>query len=280
MSRKTEIRTRAIVLRTNNFSEADRFCTLLSPELGLIEAKAAGARRSRSPLLLATEFLTLADFNLFYYKDRYSINSADMVYAFPAVRSDVERLTCASHLSEIIRDLLISDEQSKELYELVARAFSALEKEEPSPMSVVRACELRLMRLGGFGLDLGRCVHCQKSLDLNEAACFDFTRMALVCAQDRPQKITASQSTAHYAQYRMELERKWMDLSAGTLAAIDWFSHCPLEQLFSFKSTPTVEAELAQFNPQYIAWNLDKRYSKLDFLKELKQMGEGFERAK
>lgn len=278
MSAKLQIRTRAIVLRTNNFSEADRFCTLLSPELGLIETKASGARRSRSPLLLATEFLTLADFELFYYKDRYSINSADLVYGFPAVRSDVERLTCASHLSEIIRDLLISDDESKDLYELVARAFSALEKEDPSPLAVVRACELRLMRLGGFGLDLGHCVHCQKVLDPKEAACFDFMKMGLACAQDSPQNVGISQSGAHTVHYQMDLERKWMDLSAASLAAIDWFSHGPLDQLFSFKATAGVEAELNRFNPQYIAWNLDKRYSKLDFIQELKQMGEGFGR--
>lgn len=279
MSEKTQVRTRAIVLRSNNFSEADRFCTLLSPQLGLIEVKARGARRSRSPLLLGTEFLSLAEFDLFYYKDRYTINSADLVYAFPAIRADIERLTCASHLSELLRDLVLPEEVSDELYELMARALSAMEKDSPGPLSVVHACELRLMRLGGFGLELNRCVHCQKEMDLKEAACFDFTKMGITCAAHQPQAAAhRPQADAKASPYRPAFERLYMDLSAASLAAIDWFSHCPLDRLFSFESSAGIEKELNLFSKHYLAWNLDKQYNKLDLLLRLDQLGSELEK--
>lgn len=267
MNDKTQLQTRGLVLRSNNFSEADRFCTILSPSLGLIEAKARGARRSRSTLLLGTEFLTLADFELFYYKDRYTINSADVVYAFPRLRSDIERLTCASHLSELLRDLLMPDEVSQELYELLARSLSALEKDEPAALAVVHATELRLMRLGGFGLDLRHCVLCQKELAPDQAARFDFEKMGLSCAAHQTRITQPSSQTLD------RRERSFMDLSAAALAAIDWFSHSKLDQLFSFKCAADVDRELAAFSRQYLAWNMDKHYTKLDMLTQFNQLG-------
>lgn len=261
MAKQTQKRSRGLVLRTTNFSEADRFCTILTPELGLIEAKARGARRSRSSLMLATEFLALCDFELFDYKDRYTINSADIVYTFPRVREDVERLTCASHLSELLRDLLLPEEVSHELYELMARGFAALEKDKPSALDVVHACELRLMKLGGYGLDLRRCVHCSTELAKDEAACFDFSMMGLTCPLHRPSNQEIK------TPYQPLREKSAQDLSAATLAAIDWFSHAPLANLFSFESTEQVTKELDVFSRQYLAWNLDKTYTKLNMLR-------------
>ncbi len=261
MAKETQKKSRGLVLRTTNFAEADRFCTILTPELGLIEAKARGARRSRSSLMLTTEFLSLADFELFDYKDRYTINSADLVYSFPRVREDVERLTCASHLSELLRDLLLPEEISHELYELMARALAALEKDAPPPLAVVHACELRLMKLGGYGLDLGRCVHCNAELAKDEAACFDFTMMGLTCRLHRPSDQSIN------SPHQPLREKSAIDLSAATLAAIDWFTHAPPANLFVFESTAEVITELDRFCRQYLAWNLDKTYTKLNMLR-------------
>ncbi len=261
MAKQTQKKSRGLVLRTTNFSEADRYCSILTPDLGLIEARARGARRNRSSLMLTTEFLSLADFELFDYKDRYTINSADLVYAFPRIREDVERLTCASHLSELLRDLLLPEEVSQELYELMARALAALEKDSPPLLATVHACELRLMKLSGYGLELGRCVHCQTKLAADEAACFDFSMMGLTCRTHRP---TEQSLNSPYQPLR---EKPAMDLSAAALAAIDWFTNAALPGLFSFESTAEVVAELDRFCRQYLAWNLDKTYTKLDMLR-------------
>lgn len=248
---------RAIVLRTSNFSEADRYCTLLSPELGLIEVRAKGARRNRSKLLLATEFLAMCDFELFYYKGRYSMNSADLVYTFPKIREDVERLTCASHLSDLLRDLLIPEEASPVLYELIARALAALEANEPHLLSLVHACELRLMRLGGYGLDLSTCASCHKALEKDTGAHFSFELMGLVCNDHRLNPVHQDKDKPLSSIY----------LSSGSLAALDWFSHGDLARLFSFKTTKGIEEELDVFMKHYLAWNLDKHYTKLDMLR-------------
>lgn len=248
---------RAIVLRTSNFSEADRYCTLLSPDLGLIEVRAKGARRNRSKLLLGTEFLAMCDFELFHYKGRYSMNSADLVYTFPKIREDVERLTCASHLSDLLRDLLIPEETSPILYELMARALAALEANEPHLLSLVHACELRLMRLGGYGLDLSSCAYCHKALDKDTGGQFSFELMGLVC----------SSHSLKQEQSHKDVPVSSMYLSSGSLAALDFFSHGELPRLFSFQTTKAIENELDIFMKHYLAWNMDKHYTKLDMLR-------------
>lgn len=261
MSNKTQKNSRGLVLRTTNFSEADRFCSILTPELGLIDARARGARRSRSGLMLGTEFLTLGDYQLFDYKGRYTINSADLVYTFPKVKADIERLTCASHLAELLQDLLLPDEASGELYELMARAMAALERDQPEPLAVVHACEIRLMRLSGYGLDLAHCAECGRALPPDEAACFDFERMGLVCFEHRPKPPTN-------AYRELAREASSLELSGVTLAAIDWFSTAPLDRLFQFESQEVLVSELGRFTRQYLAWNLDKYYTKLNMLNQ------------
>ena len=85
-------RTRALVLRTTNFAETGRYVTLLSAEYGVIEASARNARGRRSRLVTTTEVFSLADFELFHYKERFSINSADFVYAFTDMEQDLAAL--------------------------------------------------------------------------------------------------------------------------------------------------------------------------------------------
>lgn len=263
MSQKLQKKSRGLVIRSFNYGEADRFCSILCPVLGQIETRARSARGKNSKLATATEFLSLCDFEFFHYKDRYTINSADLVYSFPAIRADIERLTCASHLAELLRDLLLPDELSEQLYELLARAFYALEKDEPAPLAVVHACELRLMAFGGYAVDVNRCALCKEELDVDQTAVFDFSKMAFLCGKHR------SGSKHSGVDDLSSQPTSIQELSGGALAALDWFLRAPAPHLFAFKMTKTVEQELDHFMARFLAWNLDKKYTKLDILSQL-----------
>ena len=74
--------TDALVLRHSDYGDYDRMVTLFSPEYGRIDAIARGCRRPKSPLVNAVEPFTSGEFQLYYRRDRYSIDQCQIKESF------------------------------------------------------------------------------------------------------------------------------------------------------------------------------------------------------
>ncbi|NJP39470.1 DNA repair protein RecO [Oscillospiraceae bacterium HV4-5-C5C] len=266
-----QISTRAVILKTTDFGDTDRYLTLLSPDLGLIEVLAKGVRSLKGKRRQPSDFLTLADFELFYYRGRYRLNQSRLVYAFLPLRLDLVRLACAAHLAELIGDLTTDTEQAAAVYELFLRFCYALEKNQQSPLLYVHAAEIRLMQLAGFGPDWQHCIYCQHLLAPSEGARFSFPQMGLLCASHAGGKASLLQRKLPQAG-RERLQPGSYDgqsLTAADLRALRYFSEAPLPALFNFQADTAVKTDLDQFLPAYLSWNLDKQYHHLDMLDKL-----------
>jgi recombinational DNA repair protein (RecF pathway) len=78
---KRNIRTQAIVLKTYNVGESDRYCIVLSKDLGRLHVRANGARKTIStlgPYLLGMQCIEL---ELYYSKGHYTVRSAYLLHS-------------------------------------------------------------------------------------------------------------------------------------------------------------------------------------------------------
>src|SRR5688500_15988706 len=91
----------AIVLRRKDSGERDRRLTLLTPELGKVDAIAKGARKGASRLAGSSDPLAMARMTLAKGKVNLFVTQAQPIHSFRGLRTDFERLSLALALVEL-----------------------------------------------------------------------------------------------------------------------------------------------------------------------------------
>jgi DNA repair protein RecO (recombination protein O) len=90
-----ELRLTAITLRKREVGETDRLYTFYTKELGKVQAKAIGVRKSAAKLAAALETLTLSDVTIVRGKGSGRVAGATVEEYFPGIRSDFTTLSLA-----------------------------------------------------------------------------------------------------------------------------------------------------------------------------------------
>lgn len=116
----------AVVLQTRRFKDMHRYITIFSPELGIIQAIAYGARKGKLAGKIE-QFLS----GIFYVyenpvRHEYSIVDVQPQCLSDGIRSSLEKTFAASFIAETI--LKMEGGARQDLYDLVLKAYSALEK--------------------------------------------------------------------------------------------------------------------------------------------------------
>jgi DNA repair protein RecO (recombination protein O) len=147
------------VLRRWDAGESDRRLTLLTAELGVIEATAKGARKSASRLAGVSEPLTVSVLGLATTRKVRYVTQAQPVSSFPGLRMDIARLSLGLALCELASALLPRDEPAPEAFRLLVESLSYLEAHDKPIVAAVWS-EIRLLGEAGFAPEFGRCVVC------------------------------------------------------------------------------------------------------------------------
>ncbi|MCB0216976.1 MAG: DNA repair protein RecO [Caldilineae bacterium] len=163
MSRERLYRSQAIVLRRQDYGEADRILTLYTREHGKVNAIAKGVRRITSRKSGHVELFTQGQLLLAKGRSLDVLTQADTIEPFAALREDLVRTTYAYHVAELVDRLTEEGSPSPAVFDLLAGAMTALcEAEDPS--LVARYFELRLLGLSGYRPQLFSCVVCGEAL--------------------------------------------------------------------------------------------------------------------
>lgn len=146
-----------MVLRRRDAGEADRRLTLLTEELGVIDAIAKGARKGGSRLAGSSEPLTVAILQLAPGKRQLYVTQTQPVTSFPGLRTDYERLTFALALCEVAAEVLPHEQPAPEAFAFLVAALKYLEV-HPKPLVALVWAEVRFLELAGFAPSFSECV--------------------------------------------------------------------------------------------------------------------------
>jgi recombinational DNA repair protein (RecF pathway) len=128
----------ALVLKTYDVGEADRFCILFTREHGRIAAKASGARRPNSKLgglLLPFRHLELRARES---RSAWVVQSAVLKKETPPVTTDLRRFTALQEISELLMRLVPDQGALPDVFDATANFFG-------SDTSSATACILQLL---------------------------------------------------------------------------------------------------------------------------------------
>lgn len=175
------LNTDALVLRHSDYGDYDRMVTLFSPEYGRIDAIARGCRRPKSPLVNAVEPFTSGEYQLYYRRDRYSIDQCQIKESFYELRTDYDRLTHGVYWLKLLDAAVMPDSPAPELFMITLRALAHLNYSDLPPELLTMAFEMHFMAQLGYSPCMNRCMQCGRTIDgdarfdagLGGAVCLD-----------------------------------------------------------------------------------------------------------
>lgn len=175
-------RSQAIVIGGHNLAEADRIIPFYTQELGLVRAVAEGARRIRSRFAGSLELFTHGHLVFFERPNRglHKVNEFGVIHSFPALREDLDRLATAACVAELVAASVAEGDPNPDLFAALLRALDLLDG-GARPNLVLRAFEVKALKLGGFLPELYTCMRCRQAIAGGVGAALSPHLGGLVC---------------------------------------------------------------------------------------------------
>lgn len=237
---------KALVLREVKYKEADRILTVLTED-GKLSMKAPGALRKTSKCSAATQQLTFSDLTIYTRMGHWQVREGSVLEGFDGLRTDLEKLSLATYLAQVLEAVADEDVASPELLQLGLNSLFALSNLLVEHWLVKAVFELRLACLAGYAPELGGCMQCGE----NEGELyFDREQGGLQCRKCR--------------QYGTK------PVSEACLAAMRHVVFAPAKKIFSFSLTGDAAGEFSEICERYLLTQLDRSFSSLDYYKSIR----------
>ncbi len=170
-----------IVLRGFPFGEADRVVVILSPNHGKLRTVAKGVRKTKSRFGGRLEPFTHVDLVLYEGRNLDTITQVEIIEAFPALRSDLDRVLAAGTMVEAIDAVVQENESSLRPFLLLQRGLRTLESGAVHP-DLLTAFLLGIADVVGIAPAFDHCAGCGRSDGLVR---FSFGDGGVLCERDR-----------------------------------------------------------------------------------------------
>lgn len=157
-------RTSAIVLKRQDFGEADRILTLFTPELGKLRVIAKGVRKITSRKSGHVELFTYSNLLIAKGRNLDVVTQAETIKPFRALREDLSRITYACYVAELVDQFTEDRDDNRPLFDLLLTTLENL-SETDDLQRTARFFELRLLDAVGYRPQLFRCVQCSKEIE-------------------------------------------------------------------------------------------------------------------
>ncbi len=103
---------------------------------------------------------------LFKGSDTYSINSCQTIEMFYNLRTDLDKLLYASHITKIINDVTTENQNSFYILKLFLNTLYAISETDKNLDFLISVFKMRLMKIIGFAPNVSECVSCKSKENL------------------------------------------------------------------------------------------------------------------
>jgi DNA repair protein RecO (recombination protein O) len=247
-------KVRGINLKSMPMGESDRLLTILTPELGLIQAIAPGSRKPKSTMGGRSGLFVVNELLIYKGRSLARITQAETIESYPGLSRDLGKLAAGQYLAELALYQALSDQPQGELFFLLGEHLSRISRSptvhnHPAFIPVIPLLTqgiYHLLALGGIAPQVHHCCLTQQKLQP------DFTRANWQVGfsilgggtvsyewmtQNSPPIMSRLNSTIK-TQNSPAINRK---LNAVELAMLQHLTHAEL---------PPVEAMLSQLPPK------------------------------
>ena len=166
--------TEGFVLRTRPAAEESKTIRLMTKDLGVVEARAQGVRRSASKLRFALQEFSYCKVSLVRGKEVWRIvNAVPLENAFFILRGKPEALATVARILLLVGRLVSGEEEHAELFDIVRASIESLANDAFSQQEILLAESvfvLRILAALGYASPDPRLKEVIVSKDLDKAA--------------------------------------------------------------------------------------------------------------
>ncbi len=156
-----DVKTTGIIIKKVNYRETSVILNVLTPTLGVITIMAKGVRKQKSKATGIIEILNELNFELynnpnsewFIYKSAQVINT----HLF---NIDHRTSILMQAAVEVIRQILISVEDSQEIYNLLSTYLDYIKSVEKNGIAIFWRFILKLYKIIGIEFNITNCIQC------------------------------------------------------------------------------------------------------------------------
>jgi DNA repair protein RecO (recombination protein O) len=178
----SRIEGEALVVRTVELGESDVVATLVTEQAGKVSAIVRGARKGSRRVGGALEPLhTIAVLLDDRGGELATLKESRIVRTRTALAANLEALDVAGIALRWVRHLFPPRTPEPEGWRVLVDLLDVLDAGTSSPRVELARAGLALLSAVGYGLDLERCVVCNRPCPEGKAACVDPVRGGLVC---------------------------------------------------------------------------------------------------
>jgi DNA repair protein RecO (recombination protein O) len=243
----------AVVLRHQDWGEADRLVTLFSLEMGKLRALAKGVRKPRSRKAGHLEPFTHVRLLLARGRDLPIITQADTIQAHLETRDDLVRVTYAAYVVELLDRFTYEEGQQRGLFQLLVDTLQRLDTQSKLDL-VIRYYEIRLLDQVGFRPQLFHCVQCESEI-IAEDQYFSAQQGGALCPRCGQTNIQASPRPV-------------------SMTALKYFRHLQrsaFSQVLPLNIPPGVLREMEILMQYYLTYLLERNLNTPPFLRQVRK---------
>lgn len=232
------LKTKGIIIAESNMNDFDKMLTILTPN-GKIGCAAKGARRPKSVLMAATQFLCFGEYMLYNNSQNYNINSCDIIEIFYNIRTDFEKLKYAALITKIINDVTDENQNTYKILQLFLNTLYMISETDKNLDLILSIFEIKLLCLLGFMPVIDKCVNCREKEELKYFSLKDNGFKCSACGKQDKGAIEVSKTTEN---------------------AIKYIVMAPAKKIFSFNISEENITQLKVISKLYLNSKLEKEY--------------------
>lgn len=183
--------------------------------------------------------MCFGEYILYKSGENYSINSCDTIEMFYNIRTDLDKIKYAVHITKIIQDVTNENENSYKILQLYLNTLYMISETDKDLDFVLSVFKLKLLCFLGFKPRLEECTNCGQKEALNH---FSIKDNGLKCEEC-------------YRQDKSSIE-----ISSSTWAALKFIVSAPVRKVFGFNLKDESLRELKLLSKVYFNEKLEKEY--------------------
>ena len=232
------IKTKGIIISESNMNDFDKMVTILTQN-GKIGCSAKGARKPKSLLMAGTQFLCFGEYLIYEGASTYHINSCDTIELFYPIRTDLNKLKYASHVSKIINDVTYENQNTYKILQLYLNTLYMISQTDRNLDFILSVFKIRLLTLLGFSPEIKYCTTCKTNENLSYFSIKDNGFKCLSCGK---------------------VDKSAIQISNSTITAIRYIMMSDAKKIFSFQISDENLKELNLVSKLYFNEKLEKEY--------------------
>ena len=167
------------------------------------------------------------------------MNSCDTIEMFYNIRTDLDKIKYAVHITKIVQDITNENENSYKILQLFLNTLYMISETNKDMDFVISIFKIRLLCILGFKPRIEECVGCGKKEKL---ACFSIKDNGVKCLECA------------------RIDKGSIKISSSTLVALKFISSAPIKNIFSFNLKGESLKELNLLSKIYFNEKLEKEY--------------------